>query len=389
MSYHFFATRARRCGVLGLLAAAGLPAAAATWLVGPEGTPMSWQQALAQAQDGDVIEVLPGTYKGEVGVIAQRRLTIRGMDPRPVFDAAGKYAEGKATWVVRGGDVTIDNIEFRGSRVPDGNGAGIRFEQGRLLLQRCRFADNQNGLLTGNDTSAELRIEDSEFSRAPHQVGSLPHLLYAGRIARLTVTGSRFHGGFEGHLIKSRARETRIAYNLIYDGPGGEASYEIDLPNGGDAVVLGNIVGQSSDTQNPVMVAYGAEGKAWERNQLLLSHNTLVSDFPFAWYLRSWPERLTPDTAVRAVNNLTVGAGVFAWGATGHFSGNHFGFSGMVRDPASFAFELPVDSSLRGAAEAPAALGGPAAVPEAEFSFPIGTRPLAAPAQWSPGALQR
>jgi len=37
----------------------------------------------------------------------------------------------------------------------------------------------------------------------------------------------------------------------------------------------------------------------------------------------------------------------------------------------------------------PGTLAGADAVPTAEFAFPIGTRPLAPPAHWSPGALQR
>ena len=103
-----------------------------------------------------MIEVMPGLYKGQVGIITQSQLTIRGVGERPVFEADGRQAEGKAIWVVRDGDVTIENIEFRGARVPDANGAGIRFEKGRLLLRRCRFVDNQIGLLTANFNDAEL-----------------------------------------------------------------------------------------------------------------------------------------------------------------------------------------------------------------------------------------
>lgn len=366
-----------------------LPAAAATLTVGPEGVPMSFQQALGAAQDGDVIEVMPGVYKGAVGVITQGRLTVRGLGERPVFDADGHHAEGKAIWVVRNGDVLIENIEFRGARVPDANGAGIRFEKGRLTVRGCRFVDNQNGLLTANFGDAELRIVDSEFAQAVHQIGSLPHLLYIGRIARAEISGSRFHQGFEGHLIKSRARVNRITYNLIVDGVGGGASYEIDLPNGGDALILGNLIGQSRETQNPVMVSYGAEARAWDTNRLLMSHNTLVSDFPLTWFLRTWPDKLGPDTQIRAVNNLTVGTGVFTLGSSGDFDGNWPTVASSLIDPMLLDFELQRDSWLRGRAADPRSLAGEAAVPTAEFVLPIGTRPLKPPTVWSPGALQR
>jgi hypothetical protein len=48
-----------------------------------------------------------------------------------VLHADGLHAEGKALVVVRGGRrPRVENIEFRGARVPHGNGAGIRFERG-------------------------------------------------------------------------------------------------------------------------------------------------------------------------------------------------------------------------------------------------------------------
>ena len=380
-----------RLAAAALAAMLMLPGAAAaeSWIVGPEGAPMALRDALARAQDGDTIDVLAGDYRGEVAVIAQRRLTLRGVGGRPVLHADGQSAEGKAILVVRDGDVLIENIEFRGARVADANGAGIRFERGRLHVRRCAFFDNEMGLLAANFPDAELRIEDSEFARAPRQVGGLAHLLYVGRIGRLEVTGSRFHQGFEGHMIKSRARVSRIAYNLIYDGEGGGASYEIDLPNGGDAVVIGNVIGQSGQTQNPVLVAYGAEGRAWDRNRLLLAHNTLISDYPVAWYLRAWAEKLTPDTTVRAVNNLTVGVGLFSLGASGDFDGNWPALARMLAAPELLSFELKRDAFLRGRATHPRELAGDEAVPTAEFVLPIGTRPLKAPLHWSPGALQR
>lgn len=189
-----------------------------------------------------------------------------------------KAPRTKAISVIRNGDFRIENIEFRGIRGAHGNGAGIRFERGRLTVRGCAFVDSQTGIVTSNSHDAELTIENSRFAQAPHQAHSLPHLLYAGRIGHLAISGSRFEGGYRGHLIKSRARRSEIRYNLIYDGPGGESSYEIDLPNGGIAHVVGNVVGQSANTQNAAVIAYGSEGDVWPENALLLAHNTLVSD---------------------------------------------------------------------------------------------------------------
>ena len=210
--------------------------------VGPGEAITRIADAAKVAQDGDVVEILPGEYHADVTVWEQKRLVIRGIGERPVLIADGSIAEGKAIWVIRDGDFLIDNVEFRGARADDENGAGIRFERGRLEVRNSVFLDNQNGILTANFGDAELVIRDSVFAQAPRKEGALPHLLYVGRIGRFEVSGSRFHNGYRGHLLKSRARYNDIRYNLIYDGPQGEASYEIDLPNGGLAFVVGNIV---------------------------------------------------------------------------------------------------------------------------------------------------
>ena len=355
----------------------------------PTGLPMSLQEAVQNARDGDTILVMPGEYNGQVAVITQKKLTLQGVGKRPVLRAGGRHAEGKGILVVRDGDVTLENIEFRSARVPDGNGAGVRLEKGRLLVRRCAFFDNEMGLLTGNHADAELTVEDSEFGDAPKTNGSLPHLLYAGRIAKLRITGSRFHEGFEGHLIKSRARESFIAYNMILDGWVGEASYEIDLPNGGLATIIGNVIGQGPERQNPVVVAYGSEGKPWPNSALYLSHNTLLSwgQMP-AWFLRVWQDRMPPEMPLVVINNVAAGIGVLGLGISGIFEGNRHTLGRWLRAPNVLDFALPADSSLRGTAVNPTSFAGQDLSPKAEFQLPIGTRPIQAPKAWSPGAFQ-
>ncbi len=364
---------------------------AETLIVGPSDEPAAVARTLMQARDGDVVEVLPGEYRGVAAVLEQRRLTIRGAGKRPVFVAGDKLAEGKAILVVRGGEVTIENLELRGARAPDRNGAGIRFEKGRLAVRDCAFFDNETGLLTGNEPDAVLEIRASEFGRAPHVEGSLPHLVYVGRIARFTLAGSRLHRGYEGHLVKSRARESVITYNMIRDTGEGSASYEIDLPNGGAATILGNVVGKGPRRQNPVLIAYGSEGAVWERNELVLAHNTLINEgwLP-AWFLRVFRDRVPMGAEPLVVNNLVIGGGIFWLGAAGRFEGNWPATLGMLRDVLTGAFELPPDSWLRGRGVDPRHVDGRDLAPRAEFEWPLGTRALSPDrARWSPGAYQR
>lgn len=374
--------------LLTLLLAFCLPLAHATTLrVGP-GAPITHiADAAKLAKDGETIEILSGEYRGDVALWHQKRLTIRGIGQRPVLIADGKHAEGKAIWVIRNGDFRIENIEFRGAKVPDRNGAGIRFERGKMQVVHCGFFDNETGLITSNFKDAELTIENSEFSRNGAGDGQ-SHNLYVGSIAKLSITGSRFHAAKVGRLIKSRARQTDIRYNLIYDGPGGTASYEIDLPNGGIATLIGNIIGQSATTENPVVISYGAEGKPRPENTLTLIHNTLISDrLKGTWLLRVHKDKFSTPPTVRAWNNLTAGLGVFSLGASGDFRGNAAGLPFMLNDPETLDFSLSKYSPLRLLARDIGELDADL-VPSAEFALPIGTLPLATSERWIPGALQ-
>lgn len=344
-----------------------------------------------RAKDGDEIIVLPGTYKGAIGVVENKRLTIRGQGKRPAIQFDAKLAEGRALLLVKSGRVTIENIEFRGARAADGDGAGIRFESGRLEVRRCAFFDNEVGLQTANARDAELVIQESEFAHAPRDVGGLNHLMHVGTIKSFTLTGSRLYNGFEGHLVKSRARDNQILYNMIRDGASGEASYEIDLPNGGRATLVGNVISQSPGSQHPVLISYGAEGKVWDDNTLVLSHNTLISEgWRPAWFLRVHRDRIEGIGEVLALNNLVVGAGLFELGARGTFIGNRPATLGMLADVVTGAFELPPDSLWRGRVPDPRTALGRDLAPRSEFDWPAVVRAIAADrARWAPGAFQR
>ena len=274
------------------------------------------------ARDGDVIEIRPGNYLGQPAIWTQNNLVIRGSGRRPVIIADGKSAEGKAIWVVRGGNVRIENIEFRGARVADANGAGIRFEKGRLVVHRCRFVDNEMGILAGNSAEQTLEVSDSEFSDAPRDARDWHHLIYVGAIGKFVLRGSRFQNGYLGHLVKSRARENHVLYNMLADGKDGKASFELEFPNGGTAYVIGNVIGQSAGTDNSGIVGYGAEGARWPENAIYLVHNTLVNDSHAGSFLTVRSEKFSGGVEVWAINNLTVGNGDFNRPAQGRFEGN-------------------------------------------------------------------
>lgn len=365
-----------------------LQARAAILTVGPHEPITRIADAARLAKDGDTVLIQAGTYRGDVAVWTQQVLEIRGRGGRPVLDAAGASAEDKATWVIKGGRIRITAIEFRGARARDHNGAGIRLESGSLEVQDCVFDDNQHGILTANDKGISLAVRDSIFSRSPRDSLALHHLLYVGQIGHLVVEGSRFHGAYQAHLLKSRAARNEIRYNLLVDGPGGQAAYELEFPNGGVALVVGNVIGQTEASSNRALVAYGAEGAIWPDNRLVLSHNTLISEgWRPALLARVWRDRLPAALRVQTRNNLLDGLGLFDLILPGAHEGNHAVMPGTLA-PERLAFTLPADSWLRGRVSMPSAIHEAELLPTAEFRFPVGTQPLVLPAQWVPGAFQ-
>lgn len=367
---------------------AAIAAKPATMVVGPGEKITTITEAARLAQDGEVIEIRPGDYHGQPVIWAKNEIIIRGAGGRPVMLADGKSAEGKAIWVVRGGKVTIQNIEFRGARVASRNGAGIRFEKGDLTIQSCAFMDNEMGILTANFPEQSLEVVDSEFGDAPGHQGDLHHLLYVGGIGKFVLRGSRFSNGYLGHLVKSRARENHILYNMLVDGAGGRASYELEFPNGGLAYVIGNAIGQSAGTDNPTIVAYGAEGRRWPDNALYMAHNTLINDNHAGKFLNVFGEKIGADVEVWLLNNLMVGPGDLFKPAQGRFDGNRLMARGDLIELGGVPLRLTNMSPLRGEVRPPGQARGVELMPSAEFRFPVGSRPMRPNSMLAPGAFQ-
>lgn len=351
--------------------------------VGPTRAVQRIADAARLAVDGDLVEIDAGDYVADVAVWDRADLTLRAVGGRVRLLAAGAHAEGKAIWVVRRGRVVVEGVDFIGARVPHLNGAGIRFEGGELTVRDCSFIDNQMGLLTANEPSMSLRIERCEFGHAARNE-RFTHLLYAGAIGELTVVGSYFHHGDNGHLLKSRARRNRIEYSRFTDEPGGRGSYEINLPNGGRAELVGNLIQQGVGSPNAVIVSFGEEGYAAADNELVLAHNTVVNDLEGGAGL--FVRAAAGPARVVTRNNLWVGPGQLASAPAVDAQGDwRVGFDGLVR-PARQDYRLN-----------PAAIGAggwrlagplpPDWVPRAEYVHPRQLRPLAGlPAL--PGALQ-
>lgn len=258
--------------------------------------------AVAAAKDGDVLAIQAGTYTNDFATIG-KSITLQGVGGMAKLVATVAPPNGKAILVTRG-NVTIDNLEFSGAKVADRNGAGIRHETGDLTVTDSYFHHNENGILANANAAGSVTIRNSEFDSNGAGDG-YSHNLYVNAVANLTIDGSYFHDAKVGHEIKSRALNTTITNTRIQD-EGGTASYSVDLPNGGRALLANNTIEQGPASQNPAIVSFGAEGGLHANTGLELRDNVAVNDLG--------------SSSARLLNNHTGAvatvAGTDTWGLT-------------------------------------------------------------------------
>lgn len=227
---------------------------------------------------GDTIEIEAATYSGTDALAAwnKNNLVIKGINGKPHLVAAGSYIMGKGIWVLVGNNITVENIEFSGATVPDENGAGIRLDGTGMTVRHCYFHDNENGILTSNPEQGDILIEYSEFNHNGFGDG-YSHNLYIGKVNKLTFRYNYSHHAYIGHNLKSRAKENYILYNRIMDEESGQSSRLIDLPNGGLAVIMGNLLMQGPLAENNNLIGYGLEGLIHPIKEIYCINNTMVN----------------------------------------------------------------------------------------------------------------
>jgi hypothetical protein len=225
----------------------------------------------------------------------------------------------------------------------------------------------------------------------------------------LVIRGSYFHQGRIGHLIKSRAQRNLIAGNRITDEAGGGASYEIEFPNGGFDVVIGNLIEQGPGAQNSTMLANGFEGTKNSLQALYVVNNTFVNDLGRGDFIRV----RSPATA-HVINNIFVGGGnilvgtgalinnllAAGLGGTPHIerplfsdgviaeSGTHFAVDAGLLDVDGYDYRLKPDSPAIGAGIDPGAAAGIPLAPSVEYMHPVHARPIAVQGPLDIGAYQ-
>jgi hypothetical protein len=345
-----------------------VPSVAAVLSVGP-GQPYARPcQAFAAARDGDVIEIdASGNYDGDVCVIYRNNLTIRGVNGRARIDAAGKYAQGKGIWVVAGDNTVVENIEFSGAKVPDRNGAGIRLDSGNLTVRNCVFHHNETGILGG--FYGKVLIEHSEFYDNGYGDGQSHNIYLNAGVAEFTLRYSASRRAIAGHLVKSRAAKNFILYNRLTQETG-TGSYEIDLSNGGQAYVIGNIVQQGDTTQNRGMLTFGLEGlRTNAPNELYVVNNTFVSTRAAGATFLQIASSFTTPAVVR--NNIFSGSGIITTQSNALMAGNVTTGNMGFLNPSQYDYRISNLSAALNAGVDPGEAAGFSLTPVMQYVHPL------------------
>lgn len=257
---------------------------AKVWNVGPNRTYQYCSQVSALVQPGDTVQIDFAIYKNDKQVAwTVDNLFLVGIGGRPRLEAGATIANdatnGKGIFVISGANVHVHNIEFANAVVQSNNGAGIRQEGRNLWVTHCKFDANEMGILCGNIANCKTTVEYSEFLNGGSVANpGYQHNIYINHIDSFVFRFNYSHNALaEGHELKSRANYNFILYNRIANETTID-SRNIDLPNGGTALVMGNIIEQNQNSSNSNMLGYGLEGLTnTTPHKLYVVNNTFVN----------------------------------------------------------------------------------------------------------------
>ncbi|MBA2350957.1 MAG: hypothetical protein H0V78_03950 [Burkholderiales bacterium] len=255
---------------------------------------------------GKTFEITPGMFSGSTRAAAtiQFPCTIKALDPnnRPVFrNTSGErdIIQVHAIDVAPiDGEVVLQDLVIRDNRGWYNTGeAGVRIKDrfaGRSVrVERCEFARCQNAVSGGAKGQTlriyDCRVVDCGYDDQAHSFYVSPEWLeFFGNVVSYSP-GNRLA---RAHQLKTRALNAKIFGNkfLMNDCA---ASYLIDISNGGDYEIGGNVFqyGPASDNRNATLVAFAPEGSGADygpppyvfspgrRFRLTARNNTMISDF--------------------------------------------------------------------------------------------------------------
>jgi hypothetical protein len=316
--------------------------------------------------NGDTVDIDAGTYS-DCATWNKNDLLLRGVGG--MAHIKDVVCSGKGIWNFNGNNITTEYIEFSGASNPSLNGAGIRGQGGSFTVRHCYFHDNENGILCNDPVNgtSDVLIEYSEFANNGQGDG-YSHNMYIGTMKNFTLRYCYTHHAKIGHEIKSRAQNNYILYNRVSNELTGTASRNIDLPNGGLAIIIGNIIEQGPKSDNSNMIGYGLEGLSNPAPQnIYLSNNTIVNDRSGG----SFVSIQSGTQLLKMVNNIFAGSGTLISGTAKLDTATNFVTSSVSSigfvNPSNYDYQLLSTAKVIGKGSTPGMVGSYSLIPLSEY----------------------
>jgi hypothetical protein len=286
-------------------------------------------------QPGDVVDMQAGVYNADEGRFYNigtpaNPVTFMAMGGVVYMPSLNGASNGKGTLVFVSSDVVVNGFVFGGN--PSGsadNEAGIRMDVNygtvdakglpypyNLTVKNSGFLMKNMGILADDCSTSHLlsgqygqtsagiaytnapctvSVDGSYFSGDGNGSGT-SHPLYIDRVDQFTLTNSLVMGGFDGHLVKSRAFNTNIENDRLIDGPIAVSNSLIDIPVGGNFTLKGSVLEAGPYNYNG-FINYSEEDWPPTLNNagaaLTITGNTVIDDYsaanpgkpplPFLW----------------------------------------------------------------------------------------------------------
>lgn len=227
-----------------------------------------------------------------------------------VFD--GAVTDEKGALVLTGDNILVENIECRNIKVPDLNGACIRFEGTNLTVRDLYVHDSQSGVMT-SDKAGVVKIVSSRFERLGGKAkgDGYAHALYIKADELLIHSSKILSTKGEGTGVKSRSKKVVIT-NSVLASLDGKDSRLVDMANYGELIITNSILQQGENTTNSQLIAYGLEKNLQPRfkvNRIEISNNIVIVDNKKNNFLIS--HRLVDEIKVN--KNILVGSISSPW----------------------------------------------------------------------------
>jgi hypothetical protein len=164
------------------------------------------------------------------------------------------------------------------------------------------------------------------------------------------------------------------------DESNGTASYAIDLPEGGEAYIVGNVIQQGAKAENAKIISFGAEVEGIHLGRFYIVNNTIVNDRHTGTFIF-----IKQGATGQIINNIFLGEGVILAGPGEAINNLMFESDGWLNrllsraprfvDRNAFDYRLTASSPAIDAGIDPGRIGGFKLAPVFHYVHPTQAAP--------------